>query len=273
MISTRDRWNRPWPLLVILSVASAFLASGCLWGVVMDAETGGGVQGATVTYTDYAGRTFSTTIGDGGRYCLDDRKGEPVPSGGPTIFQVSAPGYEPLTVSRFIAYDDNSSSGGLWEVQHFSLVPLTGRIEVELMKVDLDKALLAPEDPVTTEYLVEFNVYDPANPTTPVCSHETGWFAIAAADPPPVGLNLECTVPGDDFSAEVTVVLERYWQEPSPPYQMFTETDTSTAAFEWIAPSPETYWKDALLDSTDAAGPDDADLEFEAEIAYRSVPQ
>jgi hypothetical protein len=51
---TAGRTFRRHLLLVIaaLSVTAAFLMSGCLWGVVTDADTGVGLTGATVTYTD-----------------------------------------------------------------------------------------------------------------------------------------------------------------------------------------------------------------------------
>jgi hypothetical protein len=37
------------------------------------------------------------------------------------------------------------------------------------------------------------------------------------------------------------------------------------------APSLETRWLSATLDSADAAGPDDPDLAFTASLEYRSV--
>ena len=37
------------------------------------------------------------------------------------------------------------------------------------------------------------------------------------------------------------------------------------------APSSSTSWLSATLDSADAAGPDDPDLAFTAELQYRSV--
>jgi hypothetical protein len=47
----------------------------------------------------------------------------------------------------------------------------------------------------------------------------------------------------------------------------------STASFNWTVPEGETGWLTATLDSADAAGPDDPDLEFTAQIRYRSVTE
>jgi hypothetical protein len=110
--------------LTVLSITAAFLTSGCLWGVVRDADTGVGVSGATVSYTDSRGHSQSTTTVNG-LYVFDIAMG-PIPAAGPAAFQVSGPGYEPLTATRSMQYNDNPNATGenlssYWEVQHFDL--------------------------------------------------------------------------------------------------------------------------------------------------------
>jgi peptide methionine sulfoxide reductase MsrA len=53
-------------IVTVLSITTVFLASGCLWGVVRDTETGAGVAGATVSWTDSEGRSHSTVTDSGG---------------------------------------------------------------------------------------------------------------------------------------------------------------------------------------------------------------
>jgi hypothetical protein len=115
-------------LLVIaaLCIITGLLASGCLWGVVTNVDTGAGISGATVTYTDSEGHSQTTTTTNG-LYAFDIATG-PVPAVGPATFEVSAPEYEPLTATRSIQYNDNphatlENPSSFWEVQHFDLVP------------------------------------------------------------------------------------------------------------------------------------------------------
>ena len=120
------------PLIASLGLMMAVLASGCLWGVVKDAETGAGVSGATVTYTDAYGHTGSTTTGPSGLYAFDSATG-PYPAAGPVTFQVSKAGYESVTVPRTVAYDDNANAtltnlSSFWDVQHFELSVVRGQI-------------------------------------------------------------------------------------------------------------------------------------------------
>jgi Tol biopolymer transport system component len=125
MTSGRNRWHRLWPMAAILSAAIALLASGCLWGVVTDADTGVGLTGATVSYTDSEGHSQSTTTIANGLYAFDIATG-PIPAVGPATFEVNAPGYEPLTATRSIQYNDNPNASSdnpssIWEIQSFAL--------------------------------------------------------------------------------------------------------------------------------------------------------
>jgi hypothetical protein len=114
MMITRRVWSYCWrPLVVALCIGTALLASGCLWGVVTDAETGAPVGGATIRYADSTGQTGTTTADANGIYSFDGSNG-PIPAAGPVNFVVDAGGYEPLTETRQV---------GLGGVQSFSLAP------------------------------------------------------------------------------------------------------------------------------------------------------
>jgi len=101
------------PMVLFFSMAMAFLASGCLWGVVTDAETGAPIGGATISYADSTGQRGTTTSDANGMYSFDGSNG-PVPATGPVNFVVDAPGYEPATETRQV---------GLGGVQNFSIAP------------------------------------------------------------------------------------------------------------------------------------------------------
>lgn len=264
MIAGRNR--RLWLLVTILSVTIASLASGCLWGVVRDAETGAPVSGATVSYADSQGHTGWTLTDANGVYAFDPAKG-PVPAIGPASFEVTKPEYEPLTAAGLlIEYNDNarailSDPLSFWEIQNFELVPEDQWIEIELLSVDIERARLAPPGD-TTHHLVSFELVDPAYPGVRRCSEGADLLEISSPDPPRQSLNILCAVPGDNVRAWVRVQVLRYVHD----------IDTSTASFDWTAPSLETVWQRVTLDSTDAGAPDDPDLEFTAEIRFRSVP-
>jgi len=113
MILGRSRSRYQGLLVLLFSIATAFLASGCLWGVVTDASTGAPIGGATVSYTDANGQTGTTKADANGMYFFDGSNA-PVPAAGPVNFSVAAPSYEPLTETRQV---------GLGGVQNFSIAP------------------------------------------------------------------------------------------------------------------------------------------------------
>ncbi len=93
---------KKWGLTYLLLLpVLAVLASACMWGVVRDANTGVGIQGATVTYTDSFGRTGTTTTVVGGLYSFDSAKGA-IPAIGPVDIQVTAPGYASIDTTRIV---------------------------------------------------------------------------------------------------------------------------------------------------------------------------
>ena len=121
----------------MLGIATAFLACGCMWGHVYDAETGLDVPGATVSWVDAQGNSGSETTGlwwAPGLYVFcSESEYYSVPHYNPVTFTVTAPGYMPLVAHRQISYDDGSYAGvgypscdNVWEIQDFSLMPLPG---------------------------------------------------------------------------------------------------------------------------------------------------
>lgn len=125
MVRAGSAYRRRQLRLGLLAVSVPFLASGCMWGVVRDSETGSPVPGVTVSYLDATGNTGSTVTDTHGLYVFDAAVG-PVPATGPVTFELNGPGHERLREVRTVAYDDkpNASSAdpvNAWEVQNFSL--------------------------------------------------------------------------------------------------------------------------------------------------------
>ncbi len=112
------------PLVLLLSIAIGALASGCLWGVVKDADTGAPLRGVSVSYTDSSSQTRSTTTNSLGIYVFDSGTGTTAATGEVEL-TVDAAGYEPMTETRIVEYNDNPSS--FWEVQDLSVDPPANR--------------------------------------------------------------------------------------------------------------------------------------------------
>jgi hypothetical protein len=123
-------------IAAMLGIATALLASGCMWGHVYDAETGLDVPGATVSWVDAHGNSGSETTGlfwAPGLYAFcSESEYYSVPHYNPVTFTVTAPGYAPLVAHRNLSWDDGPYDGGtptcdnLWDIQDFSLMPLPG---------------------------------------------------------------------------------------------------------------------------------------------------
>ncbi|MDI6857026.1 MAG: carboxypeptidase regulatory-like domain-containing protein [Dehalococcoidia bacterium] len=277
--SNRSRLFRVLPLLAV-AVAASLLFSGCLWGVVRDAETGNPLPGVTVNYTDANGASGSAVTDANGIFVVDQKYG-PVPAVGPISFQISEPGFEPLTAARMMQYNDNANASladlsSFWEVQGFQLVrEKVQRVQVEIPVVDVDSVSLPPAVPggatiLAWVYVVRANVYsDPADPSAGGCQDELGQ-ATAPGDPSPLAFGSTCTVLGDDFRLVVTATLIVYTQQGFPPV-VIPYAVVSTAAYDWIAPSPNTSWQTVTINSNDATGPDSANIRFEAQLRFRAV--
>jgi len=119
---------RPALAVPVLALVAAFV-SGCMWGVVRDAGSGVGIEGATLRYTDSQGNTGSTRTTVFGLYVFNASTG--FPAVGPAQLRVSAPGYSTLSNTRSILYDDNpfatlADPSTFWETQSFDLTVGSG---------------------------------------------------------------------------------------------------------------------------------------------------
>lgn len=128
MIAVIRLVRRPRHLAVLAAAALALLVTSCAWGVVTDSQTGQAVPGAQITFHDSEGKSGTTSAKQDGLYAFDIQKG-PIPAKGMVTYEVTAPGYEPLTVQREVGYDDNTA--GTWEIQDFALQPEAGRYHNE----------------------------------------------------------------------------------------------------------------------------------------------
>jgi hypothetical protein len=268
--------------LVLFGAAMALLTSGCLWGVVRDARTGAPVAGAHVLFscpcrtpTDNpwdsecsgggrVGVGWQATTDANGIYVIDTL---PLVSDCPpssfwagSMFTYKV-GYRSADYSPLFDYIDNPNASlddlhSFWEVQNFELVPARWG-EVELVSFDISRSRVTHE--------AKYHVSVQAIPPSPVaggCSIDgTGY--IVSSDPTPIELEdpLGCVFEGDEVEVSVTLMLVI-------PHS--TEQE-STASFNWTVPEGETDWLTVTLDSADAAGPDDPDLEFTATVRYRAV--
>jgi hypothetical protein len=173
-------------------------------------------------------------------------------------------GYELAGRTIMLNYRDNPSASfddlhSFWEVQNFELVP--GKwAQVELLSFDISRARVTNE----AEYLVSLKTPQVEGA---FCRGEANGY-ITSPDPPAIEpeQELRCGFQSDQVHATVTVSVV----ETGSPGR---RSDVSTAGFSWTVPDGDTGWLTATLDSADAAGPDDPDLEFTAQIRYRSVTE
>jgi hypothetical protein len=219
------------------------------------------------------GGSGTATSDASGIFAFDQATG-PYPAMGPASFHLSAAGYEDLTAARLMEYNDSngtlSNLSSFWEVQSFNLVEHTVQMIIfERETIDVDAIQLADPMPLVNVYAVGLKLYDPADMTTPLCEQVSPGQVYISTNPPAVSLSLDCDIPGDSFAAEITVVAQQVWQTfPGPVSHV--NVDVSTIGYEWTAPSPNTSWQTVTLGSSDATGPDDPDLSFQAQIRYRA---
>jgi hypothetical protein len=263
---------RPLGLLVIgLSVLFALAASGCLWGIVKDAETGEPIVGAEVTYLDVNGATGTATTNANGIYAFDQAT-VPIPAAGPVSFNVKAVGYQPQTAARLVEYNDSNGTlanlSSFWEVQHFNMTSAGMKISTaELVRVDFDEVKAPPSIPgAYADFRLTIKVYGAADPVNPSCEQTSAPMGLAFHHPVPVyPLGFGCVTPGRDLLVSVAVTVERVWPSGGG---WLAEDDTSTTTTDWITSTSD--WQEIELDSTDSSGPDDSDLEFHATVRYRT---
>ena len=130
-------------MTAVLGIGIALFASGCMWGIVTDAETGDPVGYIDVRWEDSHGRWGETTTDSHGLYVFDVREGDDIPVPGPVEFyvyslagQCGAPVQE-----RLVEYDDRPAStppADPWEIQNFTVVC------PEFERPDVDGATATP---------------------------------------------------------------------------------------------------------------------------------
>jgi hypothetical protein len=97
-------------LLTTLSLATAFLASGCLWGIVRDVNIGGGggVQGAEVRWRDSEGNwNWAHTNANGYYIFYSTGEAGELPFPGEVWFEVRDWNCWLTNEWRLVLYDDN----------------------------------------------------------------------------------------------------------------------------------------------------------------------
>jgi len=270
MIS-KKRSPRPYLLTFALSSLLAILMTGCMWGIVTDAETGDPIVGAEVTYTDSNNNSGTATTDGSGVYAFDQAD-VVVPAAGAVSFEITALGYEPQTAARLVQYDDSNGSlanlSTFWDVQHFSMTSAGMKISrVELEEVDFDYVQPPPLMPgAYANFDVRIAVYGTSDPVNPACDQTSAPMGLTFPDPvtlhPP---DFGCVTPGTDLLASVTVNMRRGWMVGGIPV---TALDISTATSGWITSAND--WQEMELDSTDTSGPDSPNLEFHATIRYKT---
>jgi Carboxypeptidase regulatory-like domain len=127
MLPANNRLRRMSLLSALLIASMALFTSGCLWGVVQDSQTGAPIAGANVSYVDSYGHMGTATTNSKGLYWFDSATG-PIPALGPVSVNVSAPGYNPLSLPTLVQYNDNPNASvanfsSFWDVQSFVLSP------------------------------------------------------------------------------------------------------------------------------------------------------
>jgi len=247
------------------------MSSGCLWGMVRDAETGDPIAGAEISYTDMNGNSGTTTTVANGIYAFDQAS-VIVPAAGPVSFDVKAVGYRPQTAARLVEYNDSNGSfanlSTFWEVQHFSMTSAGMKISnAELLEVDFDKVKAPPLIPgAYARFRLTLRAYGAADPVNPSCEQTSAPHGPRLPSSSPVEpVAFGCITPGKDLLVSVTVIVERAWPSRGG---WLADEDVSTTTTGWITSTND--WQEVDLDSTDTSGPDDSDLEFHATVRYKT---
>jgi len=123
---------------LLLSAGTVLFTTGCLWGKVIDSDTGAPIPGARVSYVDSYGHTGTATTNGKGLYAFDLAAG-PIPAAGPVTLNVNAAGYAPFSqptlLQYLVQYDDNPNANlanlsSFWDVQSFVLAPSGTRTDM-----------------------------------------------------------------------------------------------------------------------------------------------
>ena len=170
-------------LAAMLSITTGLLTSGCMWGIVTDAETGDPVGYIDVRWEDSHGHWGQTTTDSHGLYVFDASEGDPVPVPGPVDFHV----YQPYgvcgapTQERLVEYDDRPAStppADPWEIQNFTVVC------PEFERPNLDEETATPV-PTSSPVPSPTTVPAPSPTSTPGSSFRFRLLPTATPVPPP----------------------------------------------------------------------------------------
>ena len=118
MHSTRARSTL---LLGLTVLAGSFLMAACVWGVVRDADTGAGIEGAVVTFKDVNGKTYTATTDEGGIYVISPQTSGGIVAVGTVTAKVEADGYDSYSNFRGVNYQDGLLGGWPSDKQDFDL--------------------------------------------------------------------------------------------------------------------------------------------------------
>jgi len=108
-------------LLGTLALAGSLVMSACLWGVVSDADTGAGIEGAVVAIKDANGKTYTATTDEAGIYVISPQTSGGIPAIGTVTAKVEAEGYDDYSNFRGVNYQDGLLGGWPSDKQDFDL--------------------------------------------------------------------------------------------------------------------------------------------------------
>ncbi len=260
-------------LAVLVSLALALLASGCMWGVVRDANTGAPLTGASVTYSDSQGRTGTTTTDANGVYTFDWASG-PIPAIGSINATVSASGYQTLNESRQVGYNDNanasvSNPSSFWEVQNFTLAPVGAAPPPgpppSTLTADLAVTDLYPDKQPSGTLWARITNHGPDTVTNAsvqlTCeSKRTEPFICNKDTLGPVTLPVSVSLaPGQTTAFNATIGLDtaKYWYDAKCTVQVsFNDPNTANNSFSEVIPPPtgDIEIQDIILATTNEIG-------------------
>jgi hypothetical protein len=168
-------------IIAVLSIAMALFASGCMWGIVTDAETGEPVGNIRVRWYDSFDRWGETATGPNGLYRFDVGQGDEVPMPGQVTFELGGPvvgGCRAPLQERLVLYDDGPASD-VWETQNFA-----AECPSDVEPPDIERPNLSPE-PTSTPAPSATSTPAPSPTSTPAPLFRFWLLPIATPVPPP----------------------------------------------------------------------------------------
>lgn len=111
------------------TAVAALAMSACLWGVVTDADTGAGIEGAVVTIEDANGKAYTATTDEAGIYVISPQTTGSIPPVGTVTAKVEAEGYDGYSNYRGVTYQDGLLGGWPSDKEDFQLARTWEHIE------------------------------------------------------------------------------------------------------------------------------------------------